>query len=67
MTDLLSRGFEAQAKFLRDFGYPDVTAEMVAEAHAKWKRGEEMTDVIQMFCERAFEEHSPIFGKPDHA
>jgi len=63
MTNLLKNGFEAQAKSLRDFGYPDVTAEMVAAAHNKWAKGEALTDIISMFCQRAFEEHPEIFGK----
>lgn len=64
MDDLLQRGFAAQAQSLREFGYPDVTAEMVATAHGKWQRGEELTDVIEMFCESAFNEHPSIFGIP---
>ena len=64
MTDLLQRGFEAQATSLRQFGYPDVTAKMVAAAHAKWVKGEELTDIIEMFCGSAFEDHESIFGKP---
>ena len=61
--DLLKRGFEAQAASLRDFGYPDVTAEMVEAAHVKWQRGDELKDIIEMFCESAFNEHPAIFGK----
>lgn len=61
---VLEQGFAAQAKALREFGYPDVTAEMVAVAHAKWKEGEDLTDIVEMFCRSAFEEHPAIFGKP---
>ena len=64
MTDsILQQGFKGQAASLRDFGYPDVTSEMVAKAHADWIAGKEPTDVIAMFCERAFEDHPQIFGK----
>lgn len=62
--ELLQRGFAAQAESLRDFGYPDVTPEMVAKAHADWVAGKTASDVIAMFCERAFEDHPQIFGKP---
>jgi len=62
MTPLLKRAFEAQAASLRDFGYPDVTATDVANAHKKWVSGKEMEDIIEMFCERAFDEHPRLFG-----
>lgn len=67
MTDetLLKQGFKAQARSLREFGYPDVTAEMVEQAHKKWLTGEKATEIIAMFCERAFNEHPQIFGKPE--
>lgn len=60
---ILERGFEAQARSLREFGYPDVTADMVRQAHEKWVAGQEASEIIGMFCERAFEEHPEIFGK----
>jgi len=63
MSNLLAKGFEAQAESLRQFGYPGVTAKDVREAHEKWVRGETLTDIIEMFCQRAFEEHPRIFGK----
>jgi hypothetical protein len=66
-TSLLQRGFEAQAKSLREFGYPDVTAAMVAAAHAKFMAAEPMSGVIEMFCESAFKEHPVIFGEPTEA
>jgi hypothetical protein len=47
MRDILKEGFEAGAKGLRDFGYPDVTASMIEEAHGRWQRGEEPEGVIQ--------------------
>lgn len=64
---ILEQGFEAQARNLREFGYPDVTAELVAAAHADWKAGNEPKDVIARFCESAFEEHPQIFGQRDEA
>lgn len=62
MTSLLEKGFEAQAESLRQFGYPSVKASDVRDAHEKWTRGEDLTDVIAMFCQSAFEEHPEIFG-----
>ena len=60
---ILEQGFEAQAKALRDFGYPDVTAEMVKAAYEKWVKGDDMEGVIEMFCAAAFDDHPQIFGK----
>ena len=65
MTSILEQGFEAQARILRDFGYPDVTVEMVAEAHADWRAGKEPANIIARFCESAFEECPRVFGKQD--
>ncbi len=62
--DILKKGIEAQAQSLREFGYPDVTAEMVKDAHTKWMAGEAATGVIAMFSESAFNEHPEIFGTP---
>lgn len=62
--NLLEQGFEAQARSLREFGYPDITPDMVREAHRKWKAGEEASDIIERFCESAFEGHPDIFGEP---
>jgi hypothetical protein len=71
MATILEQGFEAQARSLREFGYPGVTAEMVSAAHADWKTGKasagEPADVIARFCESAFEEHPQIFGTPEVA
>jgi len=64
MTGILQKGFEAQAMALRDFGYPDVTADQVSVAHAKWLKGESMSGIIEMFCERDFNERPDIFGTP---
>ena len=62
---ILEQGFEAQAKSLVEFGYPNVTAAMVEAAHDDWKEGREPQGVIAMFCVSAFEEHPQIFGKPE--
>lgn len=59
------RAIRAQAKSLVEFGYPDVTEEMVAQAHCDWKCGKEPEDIISMFCVSAFEEHTDLFGKPN--
>ena len=61
---ILEQVLEAQAKSLVEFGYPDVTADMVRAAHEQWLRGEEPSDIIAMFCVEAFKEHPMIFGKP---
>lgn len=65
MTDAetLEAGFEAQAKYMREFGYTDVTAAMIADHHAAWQRGEEMPSVIFLFSRGAFEEYPSIFGE----
>lgn len=60
---VLEQGFEAQAKSLSEFGYGSVTADMVREAHRKWLAGEPMSNIIEMFCEGAFNEHPQIFGR----
>lgn len=62
-ASILQQGFDAQARSLREFGYPDVTAAMVAAAHADWKAGKEAEGIIAMFCESAFDDHPEIFGK----
>jgi hypothetical protein len=64
---ILEQGFEAQAKSLRAFGYPDVTVDMVRDAHLRWMGDEEQPDIIGMFCVSAFEEHPQIFGEPPFA
>lgn len=60
----LTDGFEAQAKSLREFGYSDVTAEMVKAAHDKWNVGEGASNIIEMMCEGAFNDYPKIFGAP---
>jgi hypothetical protein len=61
---VLEEGFEAQARSLRDFGYPDATAEMVKEGHRKWLAGEAPDGIIEMMSVRAFEDYPKIFGEP---
>ena len=49
--------FAAIARGLREFGYPDVTAAMIAEVEAAWRKGEPLPHgVIGMFAERDFNE-----------
>jgi hypothetical protein len=64
MSDALEQGLEAQAQSLREFGYPDVTADMVREAHQAWRAGDSAKGVIQLFCFKAFDEYPRIFGEP---
>ena len=59
---ILQQGFRAQANSLTDFGYRDVTPEVVAAAHKKWISGEELSGIIERFCEGAFKDHPEIFG-----
>lgn len=63
MSDLLEKGFETQARSLRDYGYSDITADRVRETYHRWLSGEKPTDIIDMFCAKAFEDHPQIFGK----
>lgn len=59
----LQRGYEAVARNLREFGYPDVTAGMVAEIHDAMKSGKELPHgVIGMFAKSQMEERPDIFG-----
>ena len=59
---VLQEGFEAVAKGLREFGYPSVTTEQIAEAHTRWKAGDKAEGVIQMFAFKDFDEHPTVFG-----
>lgn len=51
---------ETVAKSLREFGYPDVTGDMIAEVMHAWvdgKRGEELPHgIIGRFAESQFDE-----------
>ena len=58
------KAIAAQAKSLREFGYSDVTTDMVRAAHTKWIAGEAPADIVEMFCKSAFEEHPDLFGTP---
>ena len=62
--EVLKKGFEAQAKAMQDYGYPDVTAETIREHHDLWMKGEKDKGIIWMFSEGAFEKNPKIFGKP---
>lgn len=58
-------GFEACAKGLREFGYPDVTASKIEAIHDKWIKGEDQSmDVIAMFATKDFAKYPEIFGEP---
>ena len=61
MKQKLTRGI---AKSLRDFGYPDVTSEMVAEVWDAYEKGDDLPhDVIGMFVKRQLDEIAEI--RPD--
>jgi hypothetical protein len=66
-TPTLSHGMEAVARNLREFGYPDVTAEMIREIYDRWIEGARYPDlprgVIGGFAERQFEENAETFKK----
>lgn len=53
----LTEAYEAVAQSLRDFGYPDVTATMVREAHAAMKQGERTLphDIVGQFAQSQLE------------
>lgn len=63
--DILTLGFEVQAKALREFGYPDVTAATIQAAHNDWKKGLPAKGVIAIFSIKEFDERPEIFGKRD--
>lgn len=64
--DILQQGFEAVAKSLVEFGYPDVTATMIEEAHGRWKKGEtERSNIIDMMAGGQFDDYPQVFGEPD--
>lgn len=62
---ILHQGFKALAKGLREFGYPDVTPELIEAAHTEWKQGKPANGIIAMFAEKEFIERPEIFGLPD--
>ena len=64
MNEILRKGFEAQAKLMVEYGYPNTTPEMIKEHHEKWLKGEAESDVLFMFSTSAFEEYPQIFGTP---
>lgn len=61
---ILQQGIEAQAKSMREFGYPDTSAAMVAKHHEAWLRGDSEADIIFKFSVSAFEDYPEIFGEP---
>lgn len=61
----MQQAFKAVANALVEFGYPDITAAKIEEAHGRWKRGEEAADIIDMFARREFDEHPKVFGTPE--
>ena len=62
---LLEEGFKALAASLVEFGYSDVTAAMIREAHGRWKRGEPAEGIVDMFAVKEFNDRPAIFGRPD--
>lgn len=60
LTKLSKKQCELGAKDLREFGYPDVTAEMVKEKTDKLFAGDytdiDNVDIIAMFLKRMLEE-----------
>lgn len=58
-------GFEAVAKSLREFGYPDATASMVADTWAAMKAGKQSSamphGIIGRFAERQLDEVRETF------
>jgi hypothetical protein len=59
---ILEEGFDAEARALEEFGYEDVTPEMIRAAHERWKRGEPPADIIERFAFGHFDEYPQIFG-----
>ena len=61
----LEQGYEAVATMLREFGYPDATADMVREVHAAMLEGKEWPDlphgVIGGMAEGHIKNYSHIF------
>ncbi len=65
MTDL-SSAYEAVARNLREFGYPDVTATMVCEIHKALLADKDLPHgVIGMFAKSQFEDNAKVFGLPE--
>lgn len=61
--ELLERGLTGQSKAMIEFGYPDATVDIIREHHTLWKSGgRDDRDVLFLFNERAFKEHTQFFG-----
>ena len=62
---VLNQGYEAVAKSLVEFGYPDVTSKMIQEIHEAMKEGKTEDDlphgIIGRFAEKQIGEYSQIF------
>ena len=60
----LIAAYKAVARNLREFGYPDVTTEMVEEIHGAFKAGTPLPHgIIGMMAGGQFEEHPKTFGE----
>ncbi len=57
--------YEAVAESLREFGYPDATADMVRATHDAMKRGDaEMPHgIVGMFAQRQLDELSEVLPR----
>lgn len=68
MTDanILEQAFESQARAMRDFGYPSVTADNISAYYTDWIEGREAKDIVARFSVGTFErkEYQHIFGTP---
>ena len=64
MSSTLTKGIDAVAKSLTEFGYAGTTAEIIAEAHRKYMAGEAPVGIVEMMATSQFEEHPQIFGSP---
>lgn len=68
MTSVRERGFNIVARSLVE-SYPDVTPDMIKEAHEDWKQGKEPKGIVQRFAFDEFDkpQHRHIFGEKDKA
>lgn len=63
----LQDAYEAIARSLREFGYPDVTSAMIRETHKAMKEGKEGADlphgIVGRFASSQLEEHADVLAK----
>jgi hypothetical protein len=60
----LTMAYQAAARNLREFGYADITPDMIREAHEAWLAGRDLPHgVIGMFAKGYFEDHPELFGE----